>query len=330
VRTRVDAEKPRSAEVMLLAFVEELRRRRYSMALLAQARQVLPHFLSHLRDGRMRDIRAVTEAHVETYARQQARRRTRHGRPPALATQLGQLSMIRRFFRFLFRRRWILADPTKDVILPRPDSLPRTVLSLSQARQLMSAPHRYHGRWWWPHVEKRDHAILELLYGTGIRMGECIRLDVVDLDLAQSQLLVRNGKGRKDRIVPIPLRAAQALDAYLRDARPAFVKSHRVSALFTSWLGKSLKPTTLVAMLKRRAKAARLPVSLSPHVLRHTCATHLLKGGADVRHVQEILGHAHLDSTMRYTRVAVTDLAKVVESCHPREREWARRRNKAR
>jgi integrase/recombinase XerD len=156
-------------------------------------------------------------------------------------------------------------------------------------------------------------------------LGECVRLDIADVDLLQGQLLVRNGKGKKDRVVPVPHRALVALDAYLRDARPAFVKDRRVSALFTSWMGQALKPVTLVSMLKRRAKAARLPVSLSPHVLRHSCATHLLKGGADVRHVQEILGHAHLDSTMRYTRVAVTDLHKVIERSHPREREWARR-----
>jgi integrase/recombinase XerD len=326
VPIRAGAEtRPRSAEALLLAFLEDQRRRRFSTALLDQARQVLPRFLSHLRDKGVRDVRAVKKADVEAYARHLSRRKTKYGRPPALATQLVYLTMIRRFFRFLFRRRWILSDPTKDLMLPRPDNLPRTVLSLSQARQLMSAPHRFHGRWWWPHVEKRDHAILELLYGTGIRLGECLRLDVADVDLLQEQLLVRNGKGKKDRVVPIPARAVQALDAYLRDARPTFVKDHRASALLTSWMGKRLKPTTLVAMLMRRAKAARLPVSLSPHVLRHSCATHLLKGGADVRHVQEILGHAHLDSTMRYTRVAIADLHKVLERCHPREKEWARR-----
>ena len=212
-------------------------------------------------------------------------------------------------------------------MLPRHDSLPRTVLSLSQARQLMSAPHRYHGRWWWPHVEKRDHAVLELLYGTGIRKGECVRLDVADVEFAEAPL-VRNRKGKKDRVVPIPARAVQALDAYLRDARPAFVKDRRGAALFTSWMGKRLKPVTLAAMLKRRARAARLPVSLSPHVLRHSCATHLLKGGAGVRHVQEIRAIAHLDSTMRYTRVAIADLHKVIQRCHPREREWALARRK--
>jgi integrase/recombinase XerD len=315
---------------MLEAFLGEHRRRNYSAALLTQARYTLPRFLSHLREKRLRDLRGVTEAHIEAYARRLARHKTKQGRPLALATQLGHLTMIRRFFRFLFERRWILQDPARNLVLPQQQNLPRTILTLSQARQLMNAPHRYHGRWWWPHVEKRDHAILETLYGTGIRRSECIRLDVADVDLLQEQLLVRNGKGKKDRVVPIPARAVLALDAYLRDARPAFVKDRRVTALFTSWWGGRLKPVTLAAMLKRRAKAAGLAISLSPHVLRHTCATHLLKGGADVRHVQEILGHAEIDSAMRYTRVEVSDLAKVIGRAHPREREWARRGRKPR
>lgn len=329
--TRAGAEtQPRSAEAMLLAFLEDQRQRGYSRSLLDQARQVLPRFLSHLREIGVRDLRAVSEAHTFAYARLLSRRKTRQGRPLALATQLSHLTMIRRFFRFLERRRWILQDPTKELLLPAPQSLPRTVLTLSQARQLMSAPHRYHGRWWWPHVEKRDHAILELLYGTGIRLGECIRLDVADLDLLQEQLLVRTGKGKKDRVVPIPARAVIALDAYLRDARPALVRHQRTSAVFTSWLGSRLKPVTLQAMLRRRAQAARLAVPLSPHVLRHSYATHLLRGGADVRHVQELLGHAAIDSTMRYTRVEISDLAKVIERSHPREREWTSRHTKAR
>jgi integrase/recombinase XerD len=331
VPTRGGAEKrPRSAEGMLLAFLEEQRRRHYSASLIDQARQVLPRFLAHLRHEGLRDLRAVSEAHTFAYARHLSRSKGRHGRPLALATQLTHLAMVRRFFRFLAQRRWILEDPTKGLVLPAPKSLPRAVLSLSQARRLMGAPHRFHGRWWWPHVEKRDHAILELLYGTGIRLSECIRLDVADVDLLQEQLLVRTGKGKKDRMVPIPIRANLALDAYLRDARPALVKDQRTSALFTSWLGKRLKPVTLQAMLRRRGKAAGLAIPLSPHVLRHSYATHLLKGGADVRSVQELLGHAQLDSTMRYTHVAITDLAKLIERCHPREREWARRGRKPR
>jgi integrase/recombinase XerD len=315
---------------LLEAFLQDLQRRRYSESLLAQARGVLPPFLSYLRAHGRRDLRGVREEHIESYARRLAHRKTRCGRPLAVATQLVHLSVIRRFFRFLARGRFILADPTKDLTLPRYNNLPRAVLSLSQARALMGAPHRYHGRWWWPHVERRDHAILELLYGTGIRRGECVRLELADVDLAQGQLLVRNGKGRKDRLAPIPSRAAQALDIYLKDTRPVFVKDRRITALFTSYSGGPLKPITLAAMLKRRAKAAGLPLALSPHVLRHSCATHLLKGGADVRHVQQLLGHAHLDSTVRYTHVAIRDLSKAIERSHPREREWARKAQQAR
>jgi integrase/recombinase XerD len=311
------------------AYLAELERRRYSSSLLARARHVLPRFFSHLRERGVSDLRAVTEAHVEGHARLYAQRKTRYGRPPTLTTRALNLSMLRRFFAFLERRRWILLDPARQITLPRPDTLPRVVLSQSQAQRLMGIAYRFNGRWWWPHVETRDHAILELLYGTGIRLGECVRLDVADVDLLEEQLLVRNGKGRKDRVVPIPHRALLALDAYLRDARPAFLKDPREAALFVTWEGKRLTPITLRVMVQRRARAAKLPLVVSPHVLRHSCATHLLRGGADVRHVQEILGHAEIDSTMRYTRVAVADLAQVLERSHPREREWARRYNQS-
>jgi len=330
VPTHADADPHHTPEAFIEAFLLELRRRNVSAALLDQAHQVLPRFLAHLREKQIHDLRAVSEETIEAYACRLAQHKTRHGRPLADATQLAHLLMIRRLFRFLLKRRWILLDPTKNLVLPRPKTLPRRVLTPSQARRLMNTAHRYHGRWWWPHVETRDHAVLETLYGTGIRRAECCRLDLGDLDLSQGQLLIRNGKGKKDRLVPLPVRARLALDAYVREARPAFVRGRRERALFTTWRGARLKPVTLAAMLKRRAKAAGLTVPLSPHVLRHTCATHLLRGGADVRHVQELLGHDSIDSTMRYTRVNVTDLAKVMARAHPRERDWERNNNRSR
>ena len=326
--TRAAAEgQPRSAQALVDVFLAELQRRRYSTSLLDRAERVLPRFISHLRGAGVRDLRGVSEAHVVSYLRRLARGKTLSGRPASLTTQGLYLSVVRRFFRFLVRRRLMLQDPAAGVVTPRADTLPRIVLSISQARRLMTAPMPFHARWWWRHVEQRDRAILELLYGAGLRMGECVRLEAGDLDLLQTQVLVRNGKGRKDRVVPLPTRAVFALDAYLREARPAFLKDPRVSALFTSWQGRPLKPVTLVAMIRRRAQAAKLPVRISPHVLRHSCATHLLQGGADVRHVQAILGHACIESTIRYTRVVTADLARVLERAHPRERQWRRRAN---
>jgi integrase/recombinase XerD len=184
----------------------------------------------------------------------------------------------------------------------------------------------------WSAIGRRDRAILETLYGTGLRRGECARLDVSDLDLREGSLLVRNGKGKKDRIVPVPHRAALALDAYVRDVRPQLVTNPLETALFlTAWRGRRLTEMGLTALLRVHAQTAGIP-GVHPHVLRHTCATHLLRGGADVRHVQAILGHRWLKTTALYTHVNVEDLAKVVKRCHPRERvgrtgrrRWMRR-----
>jgi integrase/recombinase XerD len=167
---------------------------------------------------------------------------------------------------------------------------------------------------------RRDRAILETLYGTGIRRGECCRLDLMDLDLSEATLLVRNGKGRKDRLVPVPGRAALALDLYLRETRPDLVRDSREMALFLSREGRRLHPTSLNLLVCKHGRAARIPVRPSVHGLRHACATHLLAGGADVRHVQQLLGHRSLETTAVYTKVDVKDLRTVLARAHPRER----------
>ena len=175
-----------------------------------------------------------------------------------------------------------------------------------------------------PHTSrgKRSRAILDLLYGTGIRVGECERLDLADVNLGQGVLFIRDGKGRKDRVVPLLGRAADALDTYLREARPALMKDPREPALFLTRHGTRVRVKTIQYLVRMNAKKAEIPQPLSPHQLRHACATHLLKGGADVRHIQKLLGHQSLDSTAIYTRVAPLDLAKAIETAHPREKNW--------
>jgi integrase/recombinase XerD len=164
----------------------------------------------------------------------------------------------------------------------------------------------------------RDRAILETLYGTGIRRSECVRLDVKDLDLAEGLLLVRNGKGRKDRLVPVPGRAAAALDEYLRGCRPRLLQDLREEALFLSLRGRRLEVTGLRGLVGRHARAAGIGRPVSVHALRHAYATHLLRGGADVRHIQELLGHAQLETTALYTRVVTSDLREAIGRAHPR------------
>lgn len=173
---------------------------------------------------------------------------------------------------------------------------------------------------------KRDRAILELLYGTAIRVGECERLDLRDVDLTRGLLSVRCGKGRKDRVVPIVGRAAAAVDLYLRESRSLLLKDPREQALFISNRGTRLRVQRIQDLVRTNAKAAGLDIRVTPHTLRHGCATHLLQGGASVRHVQQLLGHASIQTTALYTKVEAGDLARVIGRAHPRERRAARRR----
>ena len=294
---------------LLTRYVEELRVRRYSVSSLEKARVELPRLIHHLEEMGIRDARAVTEEHLAAYARHLERRKTHWGTPLAASSRASALSTMRRFFAFLAKRGHLLHDPAQAIPLPRRARLPRGILSESQARRLVAAP--FPGS----RIGKRDRAILETLYGTGIRLGEAVRADVSDLDLREGVLLVRSGKGKKDRVVPVEGRAALALDTYLADARPELVK--RVDqALFLSRDGGRLSMVGLRAVVQRHGQA--IGVHVSPHMLRHTCATHLLRGGADIRHVQELLGHRSLATTALYTRVAIEDLRQVLARAHPR------------
>ena len=257
----------------------------------------------------MTDARAVTEAHLAAYARTLAEHTTRTGRRLAPASRAAALSVVRRFCAWLEVRGVVLRNPARILSLPKSTSLPRGILSITQARRLMAAP--FPGSV----IGQRDRAILELLYGTGLRLGEAARTDVTDLDLRSGLLLVRNGKGRKDRIVPICGSAATALDLYLRESRPELV-ARIDAALFLSRDGARLGAPGLRVRVKSYGR--RIGVTLTPHALRHSCATHLLRGGADLRHVQALLGHQRLTTTALYTRVATRDLRAVVARCHPR------------
>jgi integrase/recombinase XerD len=313
---------PRSFETALLALLDELRVRWYSKALHKQVRNVLLRFFSHLRARRVRDLRAVSEAHVISYARVIAETQTAKGTRYTAATQRTYLTTVQRLFRFLERRSVILQDPTLNLVLPSWKRLPRAVLNQAHARRLVASPDATTPR------GKRDRALLELLYGTAIRVGECERLDLKDLDLLRGHLTIRSGKGRKDRVVPVVGRAAAAIDVYLSEGRPELVKDPREGALFITNRGTRLNVKRIQDLVRTNAKAAGIDVRVTPHTLRHGCATHLLQGGADVRHVQKLLGHSSVQTTATYTHVDTKDLARVMAKAHPRERTYNQRRKR--
>lgn len=223
------------------------------------------------------------------------------------------LSTLRGFFAFLVAERLAAADPTQTLLAPRAGRpLPR-VLNRAQIERLLDTP---------PAGEPaglRDRAILEVLYGCGLRVSELCGLDVADLDLAARFVRVL-GKGDKERVLPLGEPAARAVEAWLARGRPACRGKRPSPALFLNRRGGRITRVGVWQLLKRHARAARIGAAVSPHVLRHTFATHLLEGGADLRVVQALLGHADLSTTEIYTHVDRSFVAEAYRSAHPRAR----------
>jgi integrase/recombinase XerD len=240
-------------------------------------------------------------------------------RPYTPSTVARALSSVRSLHRFLLREGVTEHDPSRDVKRPRLASrLPRPLTVKEVERLLESAPDE-DGR------GLRDRAILEMLYGAGLRISELVGLDVDDVDLDAGAVRAM-GKGGKEREVPFGRHARDAVGAYLTRARPGLATGRSGGALFLNARGGRMTRQSCGRMLSARARRAGLNAPVSPHMLRHSFATHLLEGGADVRVVQELLGHASVATTQIYTLVTRQHLREVYYSSHPRARRGSLRR----
>jgi len=235
------------------------------------------------------------------------------GKPYSLGNQHGRLTAVKSLFRFLYRGGYTLQDPSRMLDYHLMEKrLPRVILTEAEARRLLESADE-------PTPEGlRDRAILEVLYGTGIRATELANLTVFDVDTEDKTLRVVLGKGRKDRNVPLTEAACEALNLYLESGRAKLCKSNDTRFLFLSNRGGWLHRAILSRIVARYVKRARIRKPVSAHTLRHTVASHLLKGGADIRHIQKLLGHGSLQTTELYTRVEISDLRKVMARAHPR------------
>lgn len=242
--------------------------------------------------------------------------RRRDGRPYAVTTQADRLIAVRNLFRFLYRRSFILQDPAAGIEMPRQEQrLPRVILTKEEVLRILAAAAKHRTP-----KALRDRAILETFYATGIRVSELSKLTSYDVDTEERTLRVMLGKGRKDRHVPLTRAAASAIERYLGKARPELLGRTKSPRLFVADRGGYLHRALVNELVRRYAKQARIKRRVTCHTLRHSIATHLLKGGADIRQIQVLLGHASLRSTERYTRVELSDLREVMRRAHPRGR----------
>lgn len=254
----------------------------------------------------------VTKPMLDRYQRFLFHYRKPNGQPITFLTQKGRLMPVKRFFSWAAKTNRILYNPAADIEMPRVEHrLPKTVLTATEVEQVMSQPDLTKP------LGLRDRAILELFYATGMRRGEVARLQIYDVDVDRRAVRVNLAKGKKDRIVPITERALAWLLRYVTDIRPRLALEPDEGVVFLAIDGQPLAVNHLTVMVSRYVTAAELGKTGSCHLLRHTMATLLLEGGADIRHIQAILGHADLATTEVYTRVSVAHLLKVLDACHP-------------
>jgi len=223
-----------------------------------------------------------------------------------------QFSAFRTFYRFLVERKNLRRDPVRELQLPKADKKLPLVLTQKQIEELLTAPLRVPKQKAAPSwMALRDAAILELFYSSGLRLGELASLNVADVDIYTESVRVL-GKGRKERVCPV---GAPALEAVSRYRAAANVQA---GPLFINKSRRRISPRSIWLILKRYLRHTSIPIAVSPHKLRHSFATHLLDGGADLRSVQALLGHASLSTTQIYTHVTVERLKKAYADAHPR------------
>jgi len=249
---------------------------------------------------------------LERYQRHLYYYRKRDGAPLTLGTQLGFLAPLKTFGKWLARERHLAYNPASELQLPRPPkALPRSILTAAEVDGLLATADitTVQG--------VRDRALLELLYATGLRRREMAGVRLYDLNAARGLLHVREGKGGRERLVPVGARALAWVDKYLIEARPQLQLTADEPALFLNDYGEALSAEMVARRVKLAMERAGIERDGATHLLRHACATHMLEGGADIRYIQAMLGHADIGTTEIYTHVSLDKLKAVHAATHP-------------
>lgn len=307
-------------------WLAELSARNYAASTIRFRRTALRRLAGSGVIGRDSEARALTRHVLRRYQGVLANARSARGTCLAWSTQAEELVVVKGFLRWCARQGVLRKGLDDTIMLPRrPRHLPRGVLTVAEVERVLAQPMTG------TVLGLRDRAILETLYSTGMRRNEVRRLRHTEVDWTRAQVFVREGKRGKDRIVPIGERALYWLARYLAGARPMLTRDAEEPHVFLSCRGHALTGNMLSELVSRCLRGAGLGERGSCHLLRHTVATLMLEGGADIRQVQELLGHARIESTVRYAHVSVLALKAAHRRAHPAEQEaetWRRLRER--
>ncbi len=299
------------------SFLGDMQARRYSPRSVSEYAYSLRFLLRFLAQKHIADAAAVGTSILADFPRWLSAQPTPQGTVRSAGDINKTLAVVRSFFRFLKREAILPHDPSQDMPgVRQPDSLPRNVLTPQEAKKILESIDTTTAEGY------RDRAIMEVFYATGIRLSELCNLELSDVNFEEGLLRITGGKGAKDRVVPLGRIALQFLETYAKAVRPQFVRAAGPAKLFASTQsGRSLHRSTVEILVTRHARRSGVKKHVTPHVWRHTCATHLLKNNANLRHVQDLLGHGSLSTTERYLRLTITDLKEAHQRFHPREKQ---------
>jgi len=298
--------------VLVSEFLESMGVRGYSPRTIENHFVALGYLAAWLLERGVSRPAEVTKPMLDGYQRHLFHRRKPDGTPLSFRAQHTRLVPIRAFFRWLARSNRILYNPASELELPKLERrLPRAVLSAEEAERVLSVPDLSEP------VGLRDRAMLEVLYATGIRRSELARLAVFDLDTERLTLTVRQGKGRKDRMIPTGPRAAAWTARYLADARPRLATEPDDGTLFLTVDGTAFGVDRLTGLVAGYVRRSGIGKPGACHLFRRTMATLMLEGGADIRFIQQMLGHADISTTQIYTQVSLRQLRAIHAATHP-------------
>lgn len=296
-------------------FLEWLQAMGYTKQTVHNRKAALRDFIRWCDDRSLNHPNEITLPILERYRRHLYFARKTDGTPLSLRTQRSRLEPLKAWFRWLVKQHHLLYNPASELEMPRvPQRLPQHILTMDEIERILYQT-SLQGE-----IGIRDRAIIETLYATGLRRMEIVNLKLYDIDLANGTLMVREGKGKKDRMVPIGERAGCWIDKYRSEVRPGFAVEPDDGTLFLTEYGEAMIKNRLSDQVKKYLGLAGIDKPGACHLFRHSMATHMLENGADIRFIQAMLGHANLSTTQIYTQVSIRKLKEIHAATHPAER----------